>query len=118
MSHRYQAYTCPQLAQEAQAVSTRAASLSGVQDSKRIGSDARIRSLADVIRKTQGALTETVTIGPAKYNELYEKFGNLNKLLGWGHARVIENLVVRKPNCRTFPVTFTRAFSYCGPVTL
>ncbi len=31
----YQAYTCPQLAQEAQAVSTRAASLSGVQDSKR-----------------------------------------------------------------------------------
>src|SRR5258708_7698136 len=31
----YQAYTCPQLAQEAQPVSTRAASLSGVQDSKR-----------------------------------------------------------------------------------
>jgi hypothetical protein len=31
----YQAYTCPQLAQEAQAVSTRAASLSGVQDQKR-----------------------------------------------------------------------------------
>jgi hypothetical protein len=31
----YQQYTCPQLAQEAQAVSTRAASLSGVQDSKR-----------------------------------------------------------------------------------
>src|ERR1700737_39393 len=31
----YQAYTCQQLAQEAQAVSTRAAALSGVQDSKR-----------------------------------------------------------------------------------
>jgi hypothetical protein len=31
----YQSYTCQQLAQEAQAVSTRAASLSGVQDSKR-----------------------------------------------------------------------------------
>jgi hypothetical protein len=31
----YQAYTCPQLAQKAQAVSTRAASLSGVQDQKR-----------------------------------------------------------------------------------
>ncbi len=71
----------------------------GVQDSKRIGSDARIRTLAEAIRKTQGALIETVTIGPAKYNELYEKFGNLNSLLGWGHARVIENLVVRKPNC-------------------
>ena len=31
----YQAYTCQQLAQEAQAVSARAASLSGVQDQKR-----------------------------------------------------------------------------------
>jgi hypothetical protein len=31
----YQAYTCPQLAQEAQAVSARAASLSDVQDNKR-----------------------------------------------------------------------------------
>ena len=31
----YQGYTCQQLALEAQAVSTRAASLSGVQDSKR-----------------------------------------------------------------------------------
>src|SRR3954452_15748307 len=32
----------------------------GVQDSKRIGSDARIHALADAIRKTQGALIETV----------------------------------------------------------
>ncbi len=71
----------------------------GIQDSKRIGSDARIRALADAIRKTHGALIETVTIGPEKYNELYEKFGNLNSLLGWGHARVIENLVTRKPGC-------------------
>jgi len=42
---------------------------------------------------------ETVLIGPSKYNELYEKFGNLNKLLGWGHARVIENLLAKKPDC-------------------
>src|SRR5947209_4422767 len=71
----------------------------GIQDSKRIGSDAKIRSLGDLIRKTHGAVIETVTIGPAKYNELYEKFGNLNSLLGWGHARVIENLLARKPDC-------------------
>jgi ribonuclease HIII len=38
-------------------------------------------------------------IGPQKYNELYEKFGNLNSLLGWGHARVIENLLAKKPDC-------------------
>src|SRR5262245_24364632 len=71
----------------------------GVVDSKRIGSDGRIRALADTIRKTSQGLVETVLIGPAKYNELYEKFGNLNRLLGWGHARVIENLLARKPNC-------------------
>jgi ribonuclease HIII len=41
-----------------------------------------------------------VLIGPAKYNELYEKFANLNSLLGWGHARVIENLLVKKPDCQ------------------
>jgi ribonuclease HIII len=72
---------------------------SGVIDSKRIGSDARIRALADTIRKSSQGLVETVLIGPAKYNELYEKFGNLNELLGWGHARVIENLLGRKPGC-------------------
>jgi len=71
----------------------------GVQDSKRIGSDARIRTLGQIIRKTAGGLIETVLIGPARYNELYEKFGNLNSLLGWGHARVIENLLAKKPDC-------------------
>src|SRR6202047_1756448 len=71
----------------------------GVQDSKRIGSDARVRALAQIIRKTAGGLIETVLIGPERYNELYEKFGNLNSLLGWGHARVIENLLAKKPDC-------------------
>ena len=71
----------------------------GVQDSKRIGSDARIRALAQTIRKSANGLIETVLIGPQRYNELYEKFGNLNKLLGWGHARVIENLLEKKPDC-------------------
>ena len=71
----------------------------GVVDSKKIGSDARIWTLADSIRKSSLGLAETVLIGPAKYNELYEKFGNLNKLLGWGHGRVIENLLEKKPDC-------------------
>jgi len=71
----------------------------GVQDSKRINSDARIRALAQTIRKSAGGLIDTVLIGPEKYNELYGKFGNLNSLLGWGHARVIENLLAKKPDC-------------------
>jgi ribonuclease HIII len=40
-----------------------------------------------------------VEIGPLKYNELYQKIGNLNKLLAWGHARVIENLATLRPDC-------------------
>jgi ribonuclease HIII len=71
----------------------------GVQDSKRISSDARIRALADTIRKETLGLTDKVSIGPAKYNQLYQNFGNLNSLLGWGHARVIENLLEKKPDC-------------------
>jgi ribonuclease HIII len=71
----------------------------GIQDSKRIGSDAKIRALAEIIRTTPGAIGDKVVIGPERYNDLYEKFGNLNSLLGWGHARVIENLLARKPDC-------------------
>ncbi|HWL51479.1 MAG TPA: ribonuclease HIII [Chthoniobacteraceae bacterium] len=73
---------------------------SGIQDSKRIGSDARIRSLSEQIREiTGGRGISVVEISPAKYNELYEKIGNLNQLLAWGHARVIENLLDQRPDC-------------------
>lgn len=71
----------------------------GVQDSKRIGSDARIRALADVIRNTPGVALTVVAVPPAKYNDLYEKIGNLNRLLAWGHARTIENLLEQRPEC-------------------
>jgi len=70
----------------------------GVQDSKSIGSDKRIRDLAAVIRQT-GAAHSVVTIAPPRYNDLYRKIGNLNRLLAWGHARVIENLCEARPDC-------------------
>jgi hypothetical protein len=40
-----------------------------------------------------------VTIAPARYNPLYRKIGNLNRLLAWGHARVIEDLCALCPEC-------------------
>lgn len=70
----------------------------GVQDSKAITSDKRIRDLAAAIRKA-GAPHSVVTIAPPRYNELYRKIGNLNRLLAWGHARVIENLCEARPDC-------------------
>jgi ribonuclease HIII len=71
----------------------------GVTDSKRIGSDSKIRHFADAIRNTPGIAVSVVSIGPERYNSLYEKFANLNDLLAWGHARVIENLLQQRPAC-------------------
>ena len=72
----------------------------GVTDSKKISSDNRIHQLAEEIGRTPGLAANVVLIGPEKYNLLYEKFGNLNDLLAWGHARVIENLLLQRPDCK------------------
>jgi len=64
----------------------------GVKDSKRT-SDNRVRDLAALIKA--GYKHSVVAIGPEKYNDLYAKLRNLNKLLAWAHARVIENILER-----------------------
>jgi len=61
----------------------------GVKDSKKLSDDSVLK-IAQKVRKDY--LFHIVRIGPERYNELYEKFGNLNLLLGWGHATVIEQL--------------------------
>lgn len=72
----------------------------GVMDSKRVSSSARIRKLADVVRGTEGVVWEVISLKPETYNDLYGKFGNLNRLLAWGHAKVIAELAGREPDCR------------------
>lgn len=64
----------------------------GVRDSKRV-SDSRSHSLATWIRETSPV--DVVVIGPERYNEMYAEIRNLNRLLAWAHARVIENLIER-----------------------
>ncbi|RPJ32513.1 MAG: ribonuclease HIII, partial [Verrucomicrobiaceae bacterium] len=71
----------------------------GIMDSKRVTSAARIRQLAAAIRSTPGCTSEVVSIGPERYNEMHDSFGNLNRLLAWGHARVIEKLAAARPDC-------------------
>ena len=66
-----------------------------VRDSKMI-SDGRVLELARDLR--QVCKHSIVAIGPQRYNELYEKIRNLNKLLAWGHARALENLL-EQVNC-------------------
>ncbi len=65
----------------------------GVKDSKRL-SDNSVKELANKIKKM--CLCSVVTIGPTKYNELYNKIRNLNRLLAWGHSRAIENILDRE----------------------
>ena len=62
----------------------------GVKDSKRF-SDNRVREFADLIKT--GYKHSLVVIGPGKYNELYSKLRNLNRILAWAHSRAIENLL-------------------------
>jgi ribonuclease HIII len=65
----------------------------GIRDSKNIGSDRRIAELAQLIRNTSGCVFSVVPIGNAAYNRLHFKLKSVNKLLAWGHARAIENMM-------------------------
>jgi len=62
----------------------------GIRDSKKI-SDGKAFKLAVVIKNN--CPYSIVVIGPEKYNQLYSKMKNLNRLLAWAHAKAIETLV-------------------------
>jgi ribonuclease HIII len=69
----------------------------GVKDSKKLSAVA-IERLSKIVREL--CEFSLVVMGPDKYNQLYEKFKNLNRLLAWGHARAIENLL-DKVDCQS-----------------
>ena len=71
----------------------------GCRDSKSIPDDNKIASMAAKVMALPGVAYEVVCIGPKRYNELYAEFGNLNRLLAWGHARVIAALHEKVPTC-------------------
>ncbi len=64
----------------------------GVCDSKKLTD----KKALEIGKKIQSQFAHhVVKINPAKYNELYNQFKNLNRLLAWGHATVIRNLVAQ-----------------------
>lgn len=71
----------------------------GCRDSKQIADDARISAIAARVKALPGVAWEVLCIGPRRYNELYAEMGNLNRLLAWGHARVIAALHAKVPGC-------------------
>ena len=66
----------------------------GVKDSKLI-SDNIIKILEPKIKKIVDGNFEIIQINPEKYNQLYESFKNLNKIMAWAHSKSIENLVLK-----------------------
>jgi ribonuclease HIII len=71
----------------------------GVRDSKKV-SDKRVLELEGNIKRALGeGHWEVLRIDPEKYNRLYSEMGNLNGILAWAHARVIENLLGRNTDC-------------------
>ena len=67
----------------------------GIRDSKKMGDPA----ILEYAKKLRAHYPYTlIALFPSKYNELYEKFNNLNRLLAWGHATAICELV-QKTGC-------------------
>jgi len=64
----------------------------GVGDSKKL-TDKKVLTIADRLR--DAIPHEVVRIGPARYNQLYAEFGNLNKLLAWAQAKAADTLLER-----------------------
>ncbi|MEP2777235.1 MAG: ribonuclease HIII [Luteolibacter sp.] len=82
----------------------------GIMDSKKINTPAKIRALAAVIKATPGIAFDVIALRPEKYNEIYPTFKNLNRMLAWGHATVIEELAKQRPDCpRALSDQFARA---------
>lgn len=83
---------------EDRAAAEKLASL-GVRDSKAIKSDAKIAQIAQQILPAVNGQAAVVAIGPEAYNRFYDNIRNLNRLLAWGHARTLENLLEKVPAC-------------------
>jgi len=75
-----------------------------VRDSKRISSDAMIAQLAELIKTTPGCVIDVVVIGNERYNGLYREMGSVNRMLAWGHARAIEDLLLRSYQMKPEPM--------------
>ncbi len=71
----------------------------GVRDSKTVG-DSEATEMARQLLDAYPSRCAVVCVNPQRYNELYGDFGgNLNRLLAWGHAQAIEDVLQREP-CR------------------
>lgn len=60
------------------------------QDSKNLSDASATRTAVEIAASCPHSV---IAIGPKRYNELYDRMHNLNKILAWAHARAIENVL-------------------------
>ncbi len=68
----------------------------GLKESKKVSSDKAAMAMAKKVRDTKGVVVKVTYAGMAKYNDLYRRFGNLNRLLAWMHAKAIESALAER----------------------
>lgn len=61
-----------------------------LKESKKVTSDKAVLAMAKKVRDTKNVVVKVSYANMAKYNELYRRFGNLNKMLAWMHAKALE----------------------------
>ncbi len=76
----------------------------GVKDSKAIQSDKKALALGRALQKLLRNRFDVIKIGPSAYNRLYARMRSVNRILAWGHAQVLENLLGVVPDC-TFAIS-------------
>ena len=65
----------------------------GIKDSKKLSDKKMLLMSEEIIKRAPYSI---IAISNLKYNELYNNIKNLNKLLAWGHARAIENVLEKE----------------------
>lgn len=61
-----------------------------LKESKKVSTDNAALAMAKRVRDTKNVVVKVSYANMAKYNELYRRFGNLNKMLAWMHAKAVE----------------------------
>ena len=71
----------------------------GVRDCKQM-TDKAVLAAGAALRQLLGPSGYAVVkLGPAAYNRLYAKIGNINRMLAWAHGTAIEELLTKRPGC-------------------
>ncbi len=69
----------------------------GIRDSKKLN-DKKISEMARQMRAKWPDHFVIISPSVEKYNNLYSSIGNLNRLLGWMHGRILADLSAKFPN--------------------